>query len=251
MELVKARLPIIGKVKCGEVVNNRPVSLDHFIASGHYAELFNKEYGEKPDKIEVVFVSDDLETVCEHRLEIRQGKKLYAYSHDGEEIWAWKPGEDEYKPILKKDHPEIMEQIKAKAGADWYQLLRLRFLLLKIKGIFGMWEFGTRAEASSIPQILGSIKAVKEYAGTIQNIPFDLVVEKVISQKPDSKWKFPVVKLICNIGAENLMLLSEWKGEKIKGLITEDVIEAQKHKALPETTEQITKEAQKLQGTLL
>ena len=45
---------------------------------------------------------------------------------------------------------------------------------------------------------------IKNSAGTIVNIPFDMVVEKVKSQKPENKSVFPVVKLIPNITQDNL-----------------------------------------------
>ena len=57
--------PILGRVACGEKSEKGyPRSLDYFVASGKYAELFKSAYGDKPSTIQIVFPNDDAELCC-------------------------------------------------------------------------------------------------------------------------------------------------------------------------------------------
>ena len=70
--------------------------------------------------------------------------------------------------------------------------------------------------------------AIKDYAGTVINIPFDLSVEKVISQKPGQKHAYPVISLVPNISQESLEKIRNFLNiDSIKyGLLTEDRIDS-------------------------
>jgi hypothetical protein len=134
-------IPVIGKIKVGKKnENGYPQSLDYFDATGDYAHLFHHEFGKKPKEIEIVFVSDSLEDVCDERLEIRQGSKLFARG-DGNlfEVWSEKQG----KRIMLSvdDHPDLMEQCEAKSGGTWKTILTLRFIIPRICTVLGVWQF--------------------------------------------------------------------------------------------------------------
>jgi hypothetical protein len=220
------RISIIGKIKIGEQSENGiPRSLDYFRATGQYAELFHKTFGDQPQKLEVVFLSDDIHEVCFERYEIRQGSKLFAFG-DGQVFRVWSKEHGQYEDFTIEKYPQIMDMIKKKAGekAEWYQILTLRFIILRLRGVFGGWQFDTRAVATTIPQIVAVFDTVRETAGTIINIPFDLIVEKVKSQKPDSKNSFPIVKLIPNVSLPNLELIKDMRdaGKQITGILTDE-----------------------------
>jgi recombination directionality factor gp3-like protein len=214
------RMTILGKVKVGKKSEKGfPTSLDYFIATGKYAGLFDKVYGDRPDRLEICFHSDDIGQVCNEEYECRdrEGKRV-AYG-DGESFHLYDAGKKEYIIVRKEDLP--------KGLGTWSTTLTLRFILLRVNTVFGLWQFTTKGEKSSIPAIRDTFDAVKQQAGTVLHVPFDLIVEKVSSQKPGEKRTFPVVSLIANIGSQELQLLGEYieKGGQLKGIVSQGQIE--------------------------
>lgn len=215
------KLALIGHIRCGEMIQKGdktfPTSLDYFKATGDYARFFHDIYGEKPSKISIIFISDNTDDSCDERRELRIGKKLIAYS-DGSDIMLYNENDKNYS---KTDISEI--DIEKKYDGKFEEILTLKFIILGIRNVFGYWQFKTKGSQSSIPQIVNTFDAVQEMAGTVRNIPFDLIVEKVTSQKPDSKNSYPVIKLVPNICKENLDKLGSLikSGIEMSGLITE------------------------------
>jgi hypothetical protein len=205
------KMPVIGKIKVGERnENGYPISLDYFRATGKHKNEFYRIFGEKPNNIKILFLDDD--NSIDVRYELRQGKKLYAYS-DGENVFAYHKELDKYA-LQEKPFIDLEEKYVKIIGNEWEKILRLYFLILEIK-IWGLWCFETKGVESTIPQIEGSYDSVYARAGTVVNIPFDLEVKKVVSQKPDSKNSYPVVSLTANLSEPSL--------EKIRNAIMNDV----------------------------
>lgn len=217
-------LGIVGKIKVGEKhpEKNYPMSLDYFRATSEnpqYVQAFQECYGEKPKSIPVIFVSDDINHVCSEHLELRDNAgKLFAKG-DGLnfEIVNEKDGtwlKITLDMILAKyeDLDKFLEaQIKrANSKTGWRRRLVLRFVLPKIKGLMGEWQFSTYADKSSIDQIVGVFDTVQAVAGTVRMIPFDLNVKKVISDRSGSKNSYPVVQLIPNLSTENMMAVKDF-----------------------------------------
>jgi hypothetical protein len=221
-----SQIRCIGNIKVGEKTDKGfPTSLDYFKATGPYANKFEQTLG-KPDKLEITFFSDDIHDVCYERFEIRTAKnfdgiggKLFAQS-DGEEFKIY--SKDKPPALFNiKEHPEIKNQIKERCKGVWYRVLTLRFIILKMTGIFGVWQFTTRGKETSIKDIRNTFDYVQEHAGTVVNIPFDLIVKKVTSQRPGSRNSYPIVSLIPNLSKNSIDLVKEIKDQNI-GLITED-----------------------------
>lgn len=243
------KIPTIGNIKVG-IKNDRglPQSLDYFIASGKYSKMFEDAFGEKPNKIEVIFLSDILDEVCNERYEIRKGTKLFGWG-DGSEFMLWDENTKDtntgdmgtYKHFTKEKHPDIMERTVKVTGNEWKQVLTLRFLIPRIKGVFGVWQLTTRGKESSIPQIVSVFDQIKDRAGTVINIPFDIIVEKVKSQKPNSKSSYPVITLIPNISQKSLEKVRSFyeAGEHIKGILNESKISEYEEKLLTDGKENI------------
>ncbi len=219
------KLPRIGKIKVGQKHPEKgyPMSLDYFVCDSKYARFFKESYGEKPKKIQIVFLSDEFTDSCDERWECRDSNGRLTGKGDGQSWFLWN-GSDYGLVDPEKNKVEL------KSAGKWEVILTIRFVIPAIKGVFGVFEFSTKAEKSSIPQIRDTFDNVQEMAGTIINIPFDLIVEKVVSQKPDSKNKYPVVSLVANLGSENLELLKGYYDsggqQQIRqlGVITEDKI---------------------------
>jgi hypothetical protein len=233
-DIESVRIPIIGRIKCG-VKDDRgiPKSLDYFIAEGNYKAMFDREFGEKPTNIKIVFLSDDITETCNERLEIRKGAKLFAFG-DGKDFKVWAKDIEDYKDFSITEHPKIMEMCEQKAENKWQTVLTLRFLIPKISGVFGVWQLTTKGVESSIPQIVSVYDKVKSIAGTVMNIPFDLSIEKVKSQKPESKNLFPVIRLIPNVSQESLEVVRNFieSNKPVQGLLTDERI--QELKSIPE-----------------
>ena len=102
-------------------------------------------------------------------------------------------------------------------------MFSLYFIIPELK-IWGLWVFESKGVESTIPNIEGCYDSVMDRAGTVVNIPFDLQVEKVVSQKPESKNKFPVVNMVANLSDTSLEKLKnlQLEGQHISGMITEE-----------------------------
>ena len=69
-----ATMPVIGQVKVGEKTEQGyPRSLDYFKASGRFENAFHKQFGKKPTELTVVFMSDEVDQVCDERYELWKG----------------------------------------------------------------------------------------------------------------------------------------------------------------------------------
>lgn len=202
-EVENFSIPIIGKIKIGEkkvsekTGKEYPASLDYFKATGKYERAFYDIYG-KPNRIQIIFYSDNIADVCNEHLELRDHAGNLAGYSDGEDYRVWDG--TQYKPTKKIN--EAVEYYKSPNG--WQRRLILRFFVLGIK-IFGAWEFSTKADKSSIDTIISTFDFVLARAGTVKRIPFDLIVSKHTSQKPNQKNTYPVVNLIPNLSDENLL----------------------------------------------
>lgn len=178
-----------------------------------------------------MFPSDNINECCYERYELRVGSKLFARG-DGEEFEAWSSKDRAIVKRYKKNEPDIGKLLLAEARAmndkaAWSTVLTLRFLILPIKSVMGLWSFSTKGEASSIPAIIAAYDSVLNYAKTVVGVPFDLNVEMVKSQKPDSESRFPVVKLVPNLGVAHLNMLHDLidHGRTFHKVLTADVIE--------------------------
>ena len=203
----RLRFPKIGNIRCGMKVtkNGRtyPTSTDYFIGTGKYEKFFNDAYGDKPSVIQVVFLDDKPNLVCDERLELRDNEgKLVAYG-DGLEFMVFNPKTEKYEPFLLEAHPEMLERIAEKNKGKWKTTLTLKFLVPKISNVIGYWELKTNAEASSIPEITGVFDEVLTNKGFIRGILFDLSVTMHTSNKPGVKSKYPVISLVPNHSEAN------------------------------------------------
>ena len=199
-------LPEIGRLHIGMKQKSQsgkeyPVSVDYFIPSGKYAELFNKAMGEKPQTISIVFPDDDPEKVCNERYEYRDNAGALVARGDGKifEVWDGK----KYAPYSIEQYPDIMAQIAAKnptkRGAEnWDITLTLRFVIPAVRNVVGVWQFTTKGKASSIKNIRNSFDGVQTMWGTVFGTVFDLSVQFAKSNKPGDNSRYPVVSLIAN-----------------------------------------------------
>lgn len=185
-----------------------PKSADFFIPSGKYSRYFTEVYGAKPSIIQIMFINDDPEISCNERYEYRdKSGKLFAYG-DGESFYVW--NENKYDLFLISDYPDLMDRVNSKVDyKGWSVILTLRFVLPKVKSIAGYWEYTTRGNLSTIPQIRNSYDAMLEYRGFVKGILFDLSVSFAKSQRPGDNRKYPVVQLIANQHEDNIRMLKD------------------------------------------
>lgn len=231
------KMPVIGYLKIGEKRQNAqgkeyPASTDYFVPRGKYADLFLKQFGNKCSQLTIAFISDNVSEVCNQRYEWWQGGVRYGYG-DGQDFYIYDTARKAYIPFTGT------ESERERLG-NWEMMLTLRFLIVDITGIIGVWQLDTKAKASSIPQIVESFDFVMRNAGRVKGIPFDLQVEKVKSYKPSDQGKpqsvYPVLKLIPNISQASIeklqqfanseelnkaMLLTEAKIKQIEASVTE------------------------------
>lgn len=205
-------LGVVGKIKIGELVptgngKSRPSSLDYFRADAHeqYGRFFREYYSEKPNKITVVFLSNDMNEVCKNYYELRDASGGRVAYGDGKTFFvATKQGDNMVKDVVNtpQEAQPWMDEMEKRSGGKWRERLVLRFAIPALP-ILGVWEFSTHGSGSTIPSIVGTIDTMLEMAGRIAGIPFDLIVEKVKSDKSGSKSVYPVVKIIPNISPES------------------------------------------------
>lgn len=211
-------LPLIGRIKIGMKVENDkgkeyPTSLDYFRPTGKYAHKFTTVFGDKPDKIGIVFITDDLTEACNQYYASWENGKLWGEG-DGETFRIW--DNDKYVENVPKDDPRV------KAIKGWAEYTRLRFVIPAIKDVLGYWEFVTKGSKSSIPGIISTFDFIKKSAGTIIGFPFDLTVSKVKGYTPGAAKNYSVVQLIPNRGEENITAIKEFltSGGRIEDIAT-------------------------------
>lgn len=217
----------IGRIKIGQKnEKGYPESLDYFIATGTYKSYFDEAFGERPTSIEIMFVSDDFAQSCYERFELRQGAKLYAFG-DGVDFRVYDEKTDDYIDMNMTEHKDIIKNLHVKIISKWEQTLNLTFLIPAIHGVFGKWNLTTKGIKSSVPALLKSFEDVQKIAGSVIGIPFDLQVKKVISNKPGSKSKFPVLQLVANVSTGHLEKIRNFIDNKndFIGLLTEQKID--------------------------
>ena len=186
------------------------MSTDYWLADGKYASLFDKAYGEKPDTIQIVFPSDNPELVCREEYEFRDTQGKLVASGDGETFKVWSSKSKAYTILSVTEYPNIMEMVKSKyPSQDWKITLTLNFIIPKVRGIMGLWQFSTKGSASSIPQVRDTFDEVLEQNGHASGIIFDLSVKMHTSQKPTTASKYPVVSLVPIESEENIGMVRE------------------------------------------
>lgn len=213
------KLPRIGTIKCGMKAISRngkeyPTSVDYFIPSGKYASLFTQAYGDKPDTIQVVFLSDDPAVSCNERYEYRDDTGALVAYGDGETFGVYNAEKNLYVECTMTDHPNLMEIVRKKypSRKGWEITMTLQFMLPAVRGVAGIWQFITKGSASTIPQIRDIFDAILESKGYVKGIIFDLTVTMHKSNKPGSTSRYPVVSLVPNESEENKARI---KGENL------------------------------------
>jgi len=209
----RLNFPKIGSIRCGKKATKNgkefPVSTDYFVPAGTYAKYFSDVYGEKPTTIQVVFLDDDPSLVCNERFELRNKEgRLVAYG-DGLDYMVFDDAKEKYLPFSLNDYPEMLERLQIKHGGEWDTVLTLRFLIPAIAGIVGYWELSTKAKASSIPEITAIFDQVLSQKGFVKGILFDLHVKIHVSNKPNSRSRYPVISLVPNHSKENKSLIEK------------------------------------------
>ena len=103
-----------------------------------------------------------------------------------------------------------MEMVKGRyPSCDWKITLTLNFIIPKVRGVMGLWQFSTKGVASSIPQVRDTFDALLESNGHCSGVIFDLCVKMHTSQKPTTASKYPVVSLVPNESEENIVMVRE------------------------------------------
>ena len=177
-------------------------------------------------------MSDNINEVCFERYEIWAGKKLYGQGN-GQDFSVWNPQANDYSlgSVTADKLQDFLNRTESSARkiskeASWSVVLTLRFLIPAIGKVGGVWEFTTRAESSSIPQIRDTFDMVLETGGTVTRTLFDLNIDWHISKKMGSKSAYPVVSLIPNMSKQNLARQRELLNQhaELPFIITDEVI---------------------------
>lgn len=208
-------LPEIGKIKIGEKKlsaggKEYPAALDYFRPTGTFANEFTKTYGEKPKRLNIAFISDDLNEVCNQRFECWEAGKRWGYG-DGDNYTVWDKAANGGKGMYREIKPDTEENQKLiKSVGKWDEMLTIRFVLLQMRGIMGYWRFETKAKAVTIPSIVKSFDLVKERAGSIIGFPFSLIIEKKTGYSPGEARNYPVVALVPNFSEDSVQMIRDF-----------------------------------------
>ena len=206
LQVKKFSLPEIGKIKIGlkDEKTGFPKSVDYFIPSGNYAPLFTEIFGDKPNIIEIAFISDELTYSCNQRYVLRNNAGVEIGRVNGTEFEIYSNGawrgrnfmEDGVFNQVKYDDMISLNWLSDKK-AKWTVELDLRFIIPQIKEVAGVWRFSTKGKASSIEHITQTFDSVQNLLGTCMANTFFLEVKKVSSKTPEGLTRnFPVVNLV-------------------------------------------------------
>lgn len=203
-------LPLIGRIKIGEKSISQsgkeyPRSLDYFRATGNFATEFHNINGDKPTRLPVCFISDNLEEVCNERFESWEKGKRWGFG-DGNAFTVWNKEAQNGKGAYEQADAAnpLVKSLK------WDLMLTLRFVMLNMPGIMGYWEFTTKAKQTTIPSVVKAFDFVRERAQTVIAFPFNLMVEKKTGYNPGEPRNYPVVTLVPNVGQESLEMVSNY-----------------------------------------
>lgn len=188
-------LPEIGKIKIGmkHPQKGYPMSVDYFIPSGTYENEFKTQFGEKPKKISIAFVSNDVKEACNERFEAYVKGKRYGWG-DGLDFTVFDPKSGE-----KGGYVEVKAGDERLKGLPWKHTLTLRFVILDLPGIMGYWSLQTMATETSIPTIVNTFDHIKKQANdNIIGFPFNLIVEKKTGYHPTEIKNYPMISLVPN-----------------------------------------------------
>lgn len=196
-------LPLIGRIKVGEKTERGlPTSIDYFrCASSKYEHLFKEAFGEKPTRIPIVFITDNIQEACKESYACWDKGKFYGEG-DGVtfSVWDSKAGKDGKGAMvegLTAEDPRVR-------ALKWEEYLDMNFVVPAIKGVMGYWKFSTKGKKSSIPAIVQAFDFVQQRLGTVKGVPFDLIVEKKKGYTPGEAKLYPVVQLVTNINEESM-----------------------------------------------
>ncbi len=238
-------LPEIGKIKIGEkakTANGKeyPKAIDYFRPTGTFANEFTKLFGDKPKKLNIAFISDDINEVCNQRFECWTDGKRWGYG-DGEKFTV-------YNSNLKGYVSDLTAADVRVKSLKWDEMLTLRFVILEMTGIMGYWRFETKAKAVTIPSIIKSFDFVKDRAGSIIGFPFSLIVEKKTGYSPGEARSYPAVTLVPNFTQDSLEMVREYieMGGEMNRVTTKMIAQEQIMHLLPKETLQITETAQEV-----
>lgn len=234
----KTSLPVVGNVRIGDrdPTKGNPRSLDYFVGRGQYSDLFNSALGDKPQKIQICFASNNVDECLTEQIEFRNNDGLWARG-DGENWKVYNP--DSRKYVDKSvDINSMREFCINKKRCTESQILTMYFVIVKIRDVMGVWRLQTKAARSSIPAMLECVDTVASWSnGVLQGVPFDLSVRKHRSDAPETGFKrvYPVLSLVCNISPENIANMERLKesGEKFK-LLTNHEIESNERRQIAE-----------------
>lgn len=133
-------------------------------------------------------------------------------------------GRQKYETLTTEEYPNLMLAItkrypnrKSKQdGHDgWEITLTLNFIVPLVRGVAGVWQFSTKGTASTIPQIRETFDGMLAERGFCKGIIFDLNVQFATTQKPGDRSRFPVVSLVPNESADNVLKVRKaWEPAK-------------------------------------
>jgi len=219
-------LPVIGYLSIGEVSKpadpnkkGYPKSLNHFRVRGKnntpclYESEFTRVFGDKPTRIPIAFISDDLKEVCNQQYENWDNGKNWG-SGDGETFKVWdttainKTTGAATGAFIEVDSKHHLVQQWKREG-KWKERLTMTFVIPKITSVLGVWKFQTGGSKSSIPEIVKAFDWIKEKASTVKYFPFDLIVESHVGKNPGEAKQWKIVKLIPSAGQESLQSIRQ------------------------------------------
>lgn len=236
----------IGKIKVGmkHPEKGYPIALDYFRFTSptkRYVDRALELYGQA-NELKVTFLSNDDDNNCNQRLELRDtGGNLVAYT-DLEKLFVSKEEgflQVAQERIDKGGGIEIcMKKLENQHGTKFFECLYLRVVLLGFP-IVGQWEIYTKGSKSSIESIINTYDMTKKLAGRVLGMPFNLIVNKVKSNRDlgkDNRGRkkvrfYPVIALHPDMSIETQEEV-KFLGNQLSGLITTDKI--QKLSAAPE-----------------
>jgi len=242
---VKMRISVDnrGKISTGRKnpETGYPQSLDHFDITD-FQELVSV-YGDKPDKIVVVFPTDEVSDFfdCNYMLYGKQkGDAVLKRRCDGEEcihriketVGGKTYEQGEFSSCVCSDLPEMIEDDKhpgkekpnperCKYGA-WLKAFVLNPHTKKIENP-NCYFFETHSKNSG-DAVLSEIEKIKALnMGVIRGIPFILSV-KMVSGKTSATQKFPiwnlqVVGMLSEIREKNLMIAEVDEPKQLSGIV--------------------------------
>ena len=226
------RLTRLGKLKIGDKTKSKggkeiPMGLDHFRATGDYAEEFHKIFGEEPKEVEVWFAFEDIEENMSEWYRAYKTGGLYRRC-DGIQCSVY--GDETFVT-------ECLCKREGKQVCDPTMILQVIILGMPVTGIWQIDSGGFFSRAN----VRSALTIAHSLSWGITGIPFILSVKREKSNIAGKPHEYSVLHMVTNRTPEELIAMRHLRDKQVSMIGAKTTTESKQIAEDIESSEETTK----------